>query len=244
MTTSVTKTALAATGGVVAAVVSTLCCVGPLVAVALGLSGAGSTRSNGPQGRAFRTLAAARDRLHRRLPRRPDLAHRPVDGGAHGGGHGVHRQRSPLWPSSLLLHRSLPSTWRRRDAHLRVGRLAAWARSLGLDRPRRGGGKLFPHLRPGVDLGEVRHAGSSRRRLSMLSSAKAGLVVVAGLTGAAFLCPLCGGGLQAARAQNLGITAQTPDTATVRLHISKMTCGSCPTTARLALQRLAGVGRP
>src|SRR2546422_9333460 len=41
MTTSVTKTALAATGGVVAAVVSTLCCVGPLVAVALGLSGAG-----------------------------------------------------------------------------------------------------------------------------------------------------------------------------------------------------------
>src|SRR2546426_2397124 len=37
MTTSVTKTALAATGGVVAAVVSTLCCAGPLVAVALGL---------------------------------------------------------------------------------------------------------------------------------------------------------------------------------------------------------------
>ena len=75
----------------------------------------------------------------------------------------------------------------------------------------------------------------------MLSSAKAGLVVAAGLTGAAFLCPLCGGGLQAARAQNPGITAQTPDTATVRLHISKMTCGSCPTTARLALKRLAGV---
>src|SRR5207247_857759 len=41
MTTSVTKTTLAATGGVVAAVVSTLCCAGPLVAVALGLSGAG-----------------------------------------------------------------------------------------------------------------------------------------------------------------------------------------------------------
>ncbi len=75
----------------------------------------------------------------------------------------------------------------------------------------------------------------------MLSSAKAGLLVAAGLTGAAFLCPLCGGGLQVARAQNLGIAAQTPDTATVRLHISKMTCGSCPTTARLALKRLAGV---
>src|SRR5256712_13117226 len=40
MTTSVTKTALAATGGVVAAVVSTLCCAGPLVAVALGRGGA------------------------------------------------------------------------------------------------------------------------------------------------------------------------------------------------------------
>ncbi len=75
----------------------------------------------------------------------------------------------------------------------------------------------------------------------MLSSAKAGLVVVAGLTGAAFLCPLCGGRILGANLQNLGIAAQTPDTATVRLHISKMTCGSCPTTARLALKRLKGV---
>src|SRR5207247_3235703 len=41
MATSATKTVLAATGGVVAAVVSTLCCAGPLVGVALGLSGAG-----------------------------------------------------------------------------------------------------------------------------------------------------------------------------------------------------------
>jgi mercuric ion transport protein len=41
MPTSGTKTALAAAGGVVAAVGSTLCCAGPLVAVALGLSGAG-----------------------------------------------------------------------------------------------------------------------------------------------------------------------------------------------------------
>lgn len=41
MTPSVTKTVLAATGGVAAAVASTLCCAGPLVAVALGLSGAG-----------------------------------------------------------------------------------------------------------------------------------------------------------------------------------------------------------
>ncbi len=75
----------------------------------------------------------------------------------------------------------------------------------------------------------------------MLVSAKAGLVVAAGLMGAAFLCPLCGGGIQGASLQHLGIAAQTPDTATVRLHISKMTCGSCPATARLALKRLKGV---
>lgn len=41
MMTSATKTVCAAAGGVVAAVASTLCCAGPLVAVALGLSGAG-----------------------------------------------------------------------------------------------------------------------------------------------------------------------------------------------------------
>lgn len=41
MRTSVTKTVLATTGGVAAAVASALCCAGPLVAVALGLSGAG-----------------------------------------------------------------------------------------------------------------------------------------------------------------------------------------------------------
>ncbi len=39
----------------------------------------------------------------------------------------------------------------------------------------------------------------------------------------------------------LQIALQAPDTATVRLHISKMTCGSCPSTARLALKRLPGV---
>jgi len=75
----------------------------------------------------------------------------------------------------------------------------------------------------------------------MLVSWKAGLVAAAGLTGAALLCPLCGGGVQSIRAQSPRIIAQAPDTATVRLHISKMTCGSCPATARLALKRLAGV---
>ncbi len=41
MTTPVTKTVLATAGGVAAAIGSALCCAGPLVAVALGMSGAG-----------------------------------------------------------------------------------------------------------------------------------------------------------------------------------------------------------
>lgn len=41
MSNPTTKTALAATGGLVAAAGSALCCAGPLVAVAFGLSGAG-----------------------------------------------------------------------------------------------------------------------------------------------------------------------------------------------------------
>jgi copper chaperone CopZ len=76
----------------------------------------------------------------------------------------------------------------------------------------------------------------------MLSSARAVLLVAAGVGGTAVLCPLCDVGIQTARAQPAPVAAaQTPDTATVRLHISRMTCGSCPTTARLALKRLTGV---
>lgn len=41
MATSATKTVLAAASGVAAAIASALCCAGPLVAVAVGLSGAG-----------------------------------------------------------------------------------------------------------------------------------------------------------------------------------------------------------
>jgi mercuric ion binding protein len=37
------------------------------------------------------------------------------------------------------------------------------------------------------------------------------------------------------------VAAQAPDTAMVRLHISGMTCGSCPVTARTALKRVPGV---
>jgi copper chaperone CopZ len=75
----------------------------------------------------------------------------------------------------------------------------------------------------------------------MLSSLKVTLLFAAGVGGAAVLCPLCGVALQTAGAQATQVTLQAPDTATVRLHISKMTCGSCPATARLALKRLKGV---
>lgn len=75
----------------------------------------------------------------------------------------------------------------------------------------------------------------------MLPLVKLPLTLAAGLSTAAFLCPLCGGGIQLARAQDVTVAAQAPDTAMVRLHISRMTCGSCTTTARLALKRLTGV---
>src|SRR5256712_10062839 len=74
----------------------------------------------------------------------------------------------------------------------------------------------------------------------MLSSLKVTLLFAAGVGGAAVLCPLCGAGLQTAGAQPRQVALQAADTATVRLHISKMTCGSCPATARLALKRLPG----
>jgi copper chaperone CopZ len=73
----------------------------------------------------------------------------------------------------------------------------------------------------------------------VLPSVKLPLILAAGLGAAAFPCLLRGGGL--ANAQDVTVATQTPDTAIVRLHISRMTCGSCPTTARLALKRLRGV---
>ena len=75
----------------------------------------------------------------------------------------------------------------------------------------------------------------------MIAQTKLALVAVATLAGAGVLCPLCGGGVRAVDAQQVARQAQAPDTATVRLHISGMTCGSCPITARTALKRLPGV---
>ena len=75
----------------------------------------------------------------------------------------------------------------------------------------------------------------------MFPSVKLPLILAAGLGAAAFPCPLCGGGTQLAGAQDVTVATRAPDTAVVRLHISRMTCGNCPTTARLALKRLTGV---
>lgn len=63
----------------------------------------------------------------------------------------------------------------------------------------------------------------------------------AALVGSGVLCPICGDGIPAATAQTIAASWQTGDSATVRLHISGMTCGSCPVTARVALRKLAGV---
>ncbi|HWP37823.1 MAG TPA: heavy metal-associated domain-containing protein [Gemmatimonadales bacterium] len=73
-----------------------------------------------------------------------------------------------------------------------------------------------------------------------MSLGKAGLMVAAGLGGVAPLCPPCGEAIQAATRHGPAATL-VADTATVRLHISGMTCGGCATTARLALKRLTGI---
>jgi len=63
---------------------------------------------------------------------------------------------------------------------------------------------------------------------------------LAAAIGGAVLCPLCEPNIADAR-QPTPVVAQATDTATVRLHISGMTCGTCPVTARKALTKLDGV---
>ena len=67
------------------------------------------------------------------------------------------------------------------------------------------------------------------------------LSAIAGVLLAAFPGPWCHVVVPVLQAQEADRPAQAPDSATVRLHISGMTCGTCPTTARLALTRLPGV---
>lgn len=75
----------------------------------------------------------------------------------------------------------------------------------------------------------------------MITSLRAALVLVAAAGGSTLVCPR-GSECAPIRASNSAqVATQIPDTATVRLHISGMTCGSCPITARIALRRLPGV---
>ena len=72
---------------------------------------------------------------------------------------------------------------------------------------------------------------------------------VAAFIGTGIPCPRSGGGAPGAVSQTIAVSARPGamislpafDTAVVRLHISGMTCGSCPVTARLALSKVAGV---
>jgi copper chaperone CopZ len=71
---------------------------------------------------------------------------------------------------------------------------------------------------------------------------KVGLASAVVTVSAARLCPLCGGAPVGA-ATLAAAEVQAPDTAVARFAIQGMTCGSCATTARVALLRLAGVYR-
>ncbi len=75
----------------------------------------------------------------------------------------------------------------------------------------------------------------------MTLQVKLAAAALAAFTGVGILCPICGEGTLLARARPAAGWQQVSDTTTVRLHISGMTCGSCPATARLALKKLAGV---
>ncbi len=59
--------------------------------------------------------------------------------------------------------------------------------------------------------------------------------------GAVVVCPLCLASVSPALSQGTTGIAQVQDTATVRMHISGMTCATCPVTARTALRKLPGV---
>lgn len=64
---------------------------------------------------------------------------------------------------------------------------------------------------------------------------------VATLAGVSAVSSAGAQGVAARTAKAAVVAAQPGDTATVKLHISGMTCGSCPVTARLALNKQPGV---
>lgn len=75
----------------------------------------------------------------------------------------------------------------------------------------------------------------------MLATTRTALAIGTVVLGASLVCPLCLENAHGRSAQGTAASAQASDTATVHLHISGMTCGSCPVTARVALQKIPGV---
>jgi len=74
----------------------------------------------------------------------------------------------------------------------------------------------------------------------MISILKFGMVV-ASVAAGTVLCPLCQAGVVPDETRSGWQTEQVNDTATVRLHISGMTCSTCPTTARVTMMKMPGV---
>jgi copper chaperone CopZ len=74
---------------------------------------------------------------------------------------------------------------------------------------------------------------------------KSGYAKIVALAGAGLLCPDClqPAAADAPAAPQLADAAVAADTATAKLAIKGMTCGSCATTARIALERTEGVYR-
>lgn len=66
---------------------------------------------------------------------------------------------------------------------------------------------------------------------------------VAAVISATVLSPLRESNILKAQSAASARSVQAADTATARIHISGMTCGTCPVTARKALGKLAGVYR-
>lgn len=67
------------------------------------------------------------------------------------------------------------------------------------------------------------------------------LVGFIALAGAGALCPLCGDEERAVDTWPSARQTQATDTAVVRFRIDGMTCGACAATARIALEKRAGV---
>jgi mercuric ion binding protein len=77
--------------------------------------------------------------------------------------------------------------------------------------------------------------------IGQIKVAALAVTAIGGLAAFGKLCTPCGAPGPGIGVPPAAFQAPVADTATVRLHISGMTCGTCPVTARAALQKLPGV---